>query len=723
MMTADARALDAALDYFDRGWQPIPVPYRGKYPPRDGWQEERRTRSDVERDFDIGRTNVGVLLGEPSNGLVDVDQDCREAAILARYFLPKTGSVFGRESEPHRHWLYYCDPIPSKTKRYKDVLPGGKEGDTLVELRTTGGQTVFPSSVHKDTGEVIQWDRDGEPLLVNGDELFELVARLATATLLARHWPGEGSRHDAALALAGGLLRGGWDEEKTESFIEAVTRAAGDDEWEARAKNVETTARRLKDDEEVVGFPTLAKIIGDDVVDQVREWLGMKSSATAAAQLVSSRSGVSIHDFRAFMPDHKYIFMPSGELWVASSVNGRLPRIDTGKKDKDGKAVTIAPSSWLDRNRPVEQMTWVPGHAPLIENSLMSDGELIPREGCTVFNLYRPPSIVPGDPKQADPWLKHIHLLYGNEARHIVLWLAHRVQHPEVKINHGLVLGGAQGIGKDTILEPVKHAVGPWNFAETSPIQLLGRFNDFVQSVILRVSEVRDLGDSDRSLNRYQLYEHMKTFLAAPPNALRVDQKHQRAFHIPNVTGVIITTNHKMDGLYLAPDDRRHFVAWSDMSVDAFEDGHWDRLYTWFANGGHGHVAAYLATLDLSDFDPNAPPRKTRAFWEIVDSGRAPEDSELADVLEKRGWPLAVTLTEVMNHADQGLADWLGDRRNSRQIPHRMEGAGYVRVRNDGAQDGLWKVRGKRQTIYGKSDLSEWERMAAAKNLVQQMGG
>ena len=33
--------------------------------------------------------------GEPSNGLVDVDQDCREAAILARYFLPKTGSVFG----------------------------------------------------------------------------------------------------------------------------------------------------------------------------------------------------------------------------------------------------------------------------------------------------------------------------------------------------------------------------------------------------------------------------------------------------------------------------------------------------------------------------------------------------------------------------------------------------------------------------------------------------
>jgi hypothetical protein len=27
-------------------------------------------------------------------------------------------------------------------------------------------------------------------------------------------------------------------------------------------------------------------------------------------------------------------------------------------------------------------------------------------------------------------------------------------------------------------------------------------------------------------------------------------------------TGVIFTSNHKTDGLFLPPDDRRHFVAW-----------------------------------------------------------------------------------------------------------------------------------------------------------------
>jgi hypothetical protein len=43
------------------------------------------------------------------------------------------------------------------------------------------------------------------------------------------------------------------------------------------------------------------------------------------------------------------------------------------------------------------------------------------------------------------------------------------VQRPQEKINHALVLGGAQGIGKDTLLEPVKRAVGPWNFEGVSP--------------------------------------------------------------------------------------------------------------------------------------------------------------------------------------------------------------------------------------------------------------
>jgi hypothetical protein len=77
---------------------------------------------------------------------------------------------------------------------------------------------------------------------------------------------------------------------------------------------------------------------------------------------------------------------------------------------------------------------------------------------------------------------------------------------------------------------------------------------------------------------------------------------------------VIITTNHKADGFYLPPDDRRHFVAWSDLTKDDFADGYWNAIWDYYARGGYCHVAAYLSELDISSFDPKAPPPKTPAF-------------------------------------------------------------------------------------------------------------
>src|SRR6516225_11681396 len=60
---------------------------------------------------------------------------------------------------------------------------------------------------------------------------------------------------------------------------------------------------------------------------------------------------------------------------------------------------------------------------------------------------------------------------------------------PEVKINHGLLLGSEDfGIGKDVLLMPVREAVGPWNFHDISPTDILSTFNPFVKSVILRVN-------------------------------------------------------------------------------------------------------------------------------------------------------------------------------------------------------------------------------------------
>ena len=256
----------------------------------------------------------------------------------------------------------------------------------------------------------------------------------------------------------------------------------------------------------------------------------------------------------------------------------------------------------------------------------------------------------------------------------------------------------------------MKRAVGPWNFTEVSPTTLLGRFNGFVKSVILRISEARDLGD----FNRFAFYDHLKAYTAAPPDVLRCDEKHLREHAVLNVCGVVVTTNHKTDGIYLPPDDRRHYVAWSDLTRDKFASTYWRDLYEWYEAGGYRSVASYLRTVDLSGFDPKAPPPKTAAFWAIVDASRAPEDAELTDVLDALGSPNVLTLDDLVSRAPAGFAEWLGDRRNRRMIPHRLEEAGYVAVRNAGQKDGRWKVGGKNVALYARQELPLAQRLKAA---------
>jgi hypothetical protein len=401
--------------------------------------------------------------------------------------------------------------------------------------------------------------------------------------------------------------------------------------------------------------------------------------------------GISLDDFYAYMPQHSYIYIPSRDMWPASSVNARLAPVPIvgadGKPalDDKGNPKTIAANKWLDQNRPVSQMTWAPGEPLLIANRMIADGGWFDRQGDHCLNIYRPPVIKHATAAQAAPWLDHVNTIYPSDAGHLVKWLAHRVQRPGQKINHAVVLGGNQGIGKDTLLEPVKHAVGPWNFIEVSPAHMLGRFNGYLKSVILRINEAHDLGD----VNRFQFYDHLKAYTAAPPDVLRVDEKNLREYSVINCCGVIITSNHKSDGIFLPADDRRHYVAWSNFNKEDFDADYWNKLWGWYSRSGFQHVAAYLAELDISNFDPKAPPPKTSAFWDIVNASRSPEDAELADVLDGIGNPDATTLVRIQSEARGDFEIWITDRKNRRVIPHRLEACGYTPVRNNDAKSGL----------------------------------
>src|SRR5262245_26858411 len=91
-----ATGREAAACYLHRGLSPIPVRLRTKKPTLDAWQALRPCLDDIDRLFPRGQAlNVGLLLGAPSNGLIDVDLAAPQAVAAGQLLLPSTAWISG----------------------------------------------------------------------------------------------------------------------------------------------------------------------------------------------------------------------------------------------------------------------------------------------------------------------------------------------------------------------------------------------------------------------------------------------------------------------------------------------------------------------------------------------------------------------------------------------------------------------------------------------------
>jgi hypothetical protein len=432
------------------------------------------------------------------------------------------------------------------------------------------------------------------------------------------------------------------------------------------------------------------------------------------------RSHADPTDFWAYLPERKYWFVKTRKLWPAETIRSIF-----------GKG---APEEF-DATKPTHSATWCPGKPTIILDTIADEGGLIPTPGCKTFNMYRPPMPIDGNPDKITPWMKHGEKLWGGHWDHIVKWFACRVQHPEIKINHGLVMGSLyQGIGKDLVTAPVRRAVGEWNFKDVSATRAFKYADDqnsFLERVILRLNEAHDLGDA-----RFAFYEKSKPWMAAPPETLNIVDKWIKQHSMMNLVGVIITTNHRTDGLYMDPQDRRHYCAWSDALPEQFPDEYWTDFANWLETEGRENVAHYLATLKLDDFDPKARPPKTDFWWAMVHANQHSETAGLLDVLDTVAqfdrlgetiYPAAITIDMLAAWARAGghkleeIETFLRDNGKRRQLSHRLEKLGYEAHQNT-AYEGMWKVDGKRQIIYVQRALTPAERDTACQMVVATNG-
>lgn len=337
----------------------------------------------------------------------------------------------------------------------------------------------------------------------------------------------------------------------------------------------------------------------------------------------------------------------------------------------------------VENDQFVEASTWWPGKPDIIKNVFIDDTGARPSPGARIYNRYRPPPpCEEADPAEAARWVEHVRKLWPEPKEHEYFfnYCAHLIQHPEVKANAAIVLSGAQRIGKDAALYPVRGAVGNWNVANIEPDQLFSQFRPWLQTLMLVVNEVRPTKDEFHASSMYNI---LKPLIAAPPDTLPLDNKNEKLRYVVNLMRVFLTTNDWM-AMYIPPEDGRMFIMHSNLQsywhVAEGTPDYFAELYGWFDTGGTEAVGAWLRARDIRTFNPKGALERTAGWEAVAGTWEEPEDG-IMFALSALGWPDVVFGSELANPQFDYYEEVLAMLKSPRKIGHRMQRAGYTLVK------------------------------------------
>lgn len=263
-----------AIRWLERGIYPVPLEAGTKRPKgekkgsakgADGWTKLRITEETAEEYFKDG-DNLGGLWGEPSAWAIDIDLDTQEAQAVAHYFLPET-LIYGRGEAPGSHYIFRCKNAENKKYQVKDL-------GMIVEIRSTGSQSVLPGSTHP-TGDRYRIDHDVEITEIAWGDLKRRVNHLAGAAIAAHYFPDEGGRHNYVHSLAGSLLHSHWKDADVRNLVLSVIEAVEDEEEKDRKDCLDNTIKSFRGGGNVMGWPTLSQFMPGLALASLKKFLGI----------------------------------------------------------------------------------------------------------------------------------------------------------------------------------------------------------------------------------------------------------------------------------------------------------------------------------------------------------------------------------------------------------------------------------------------------------------
>jgi Family of unknown function (DUF5906) len=304
--------------------------------------------------------------------------------------------------------------------------------------------------------------------------------------------------------------------------------------------------------------------------------------------------------------------------WVIWSSRSRYIKLETaGIHDTRGFNMACnaeLPRLWAERYRPskkgrpsnmsvfvdkqpdllhVEGITYHPGKPRMFCDA----------SGLRVFNEWMPPIFarLPVSAADVKIWLDH--LLYvlksPNEVELFVRWCAFLVQYPDDKPNWAWLIMSIAGVGKDTMIEPMRVALGRDNVQPFDFTKLSGAHNYFVKCKLLIASEI---AQHDNTREAKANFDHFKVFTTRPPETITVNPKGLPPYQIPNRCGVVLFSNEPNPVAFDRSDRRLHVLSCLDIQPKPI--AYYQVLHDWLTNqDGATLIANYLEHVTLSPAD------------------------------------------------------------------------------------------------------------------------
>ena len=387
----------------------------------------------------------------------------------------------------------------------------------------------------------------------------------------------------------------------------------------------------------------------------------------------------------------------------------RFPHVGKGPFSQENAAAVYLENTAM--RRVVRMKTYRPGQP------------LLTREGrFSAVNVWYPGPIHSDDPSygwrpmiesgrlphgndDVAPFLKLAEHLFPNEKeRNLLLnWMAFQIQHPGVKCGWHPVIGGEQGIGKDSLFIPLIYGLGEINVTQISPADLAGQWTFWAaEKQLVFVQEMNNF-------HRKEVMDKIKPYLTAPPDRVTINIKGLPQYEQPNIVNMVLFTNHP-DAVALERSDRRFFILWSVAS--ALPESWFKGYYNWIMHDdGAAAVCAWLAERDLAGFDGTGRAPATAAKEMMRQEALPPIEAELTeaitdgeDIFENRD---LVTVREVaswLRHTRGFQAKEVNPNRVARALRQVRGAVSLGRIRVEGKRFRVWAVRGADKYMDAESD-------------------